>query len=97
MATFSLTQVYLEPAQKKALQQRAKAHGTKVAEEIRAAVTAYLQGVTPEELELLDSATREAEKHLKDMAEQLVAVNRKAQTVFDEMARLRGGYPEGWE
>ena len=40
MATLQLTQVYLEREQKKGLQARAKANGTKVAEEVRRAVDA---------------------------------------------------------
>lgn len=36
--------VYLEPMQKKALQQRSAKSGTSVAEEIRTAVDIYLQG-----------------------------------------------------
>ena len=64
MAVLQLTQVYLEPRQKAALQKRAKAKGTKVAEEIRKAIDAYLAGVTAEELELLDAATRAAKLQL---------------------------------
>lgn len=90
MTTRQLTQVYLEPAQKKALQVRAKAKGTKVSEEIRSAVDAYLAGVTPEELELLDKASREAEKELGAMVRTLDATNRKLDAVFAELGRIRG-------
>jgi hypothetical protein len=86
-----LTQVYLEPSQKKALQARAKSRGTKLAEEVRQAVDAYLAGVTPDELALLDYATREAEKHLDAMARKLDATNRKLDSVFAQMQRLRRG------
>ena len=54
MATMELTQVYLERGQKKGLQARARANGTKVAEEVRRAVDAYLSsGISPEDLRLL--------------------------------------------
>jgi len=52
-----LTQTYLDAAHKKALQAKARAHGTKLAEEVRRAVDAYLSGVSPEELRLLDEGS----------------------------------------
>lgn len=90
-----LTNIHLRPAQKRALQQRAKAHGTNVAEEIRNAVDSYLAGMTAEEIQLLDVATRSAEAMLIEMQDMLEETNRKAGRIFQEMARLRGGYPEG--
>jgi hypothetical protein len=89
MAIRQLTQVYLEPGQKKALQKRAKTKGTKVSEEIRNAVDAYLGGITPQELELLDFATRAAGKELAAMADTLEATNAKLDTVFAELERMR--------
>ena len=68
MPTLQLTQVYLERDQKKTLQARARANGTKVAEEVRRAVDAYLAGVSPEDLRLLDTGTRKAAEHLSEMA-----------------------------
>jgi hypothetical protein len=62
------TQVYLEREQKQALQALAAARGTKVAEEVRRAVDAYVTGVSPEELRLLDAGTRCAGEHLQAMA-----------------------------
>ena len=50
MVTMELTQVYLERDHKKGLQAKAKANGTKVAEEVRRAVDAYLSGISPEDL-----------------------------------------------
>jgi hypothetical protein len=91
MTSLTLTQVYLEPEQKRALQERAKARGTKLAEEIRSAVDAYLAGVTAEELELLDAATREAKTHLDAMLARLDEANRKLDAVFAERERLRSG------
>jgi hypothetical protein len=93
MATLQLTQVYLEPRQKAALQKRAKAKGTKVAEEIRKAVDAYLAGVTAEELELLDAATRTAKLHLDAMAAELDGVNRRVDAALEEMDRIRAESP----
>ena len=93
MATLQLTQVYLEPRQKAALQRRAKAKGTKVAEEIRKAVDAYLAGVTAEELELLDAATRAAKLDLDQMAADLERVNRRVDAKLAEMDRVRAESP----
>jgi hypothetical protein len=93
MPTLQLTQVYLEPRQKAALQKRAKAKGTKVAEEIRKAVDAYLAGVTAEELELLDAATRTAKVQLDEMAAELEGVNRRVDAALDEMDRIRAESP----
>ncbi|HLB15667.1 MAG TPA: hypothetical protein VJM14_12105 [Burkholderiales bacterium] len=93
MATLQLTQVYLEPRQKAALQRRAKAKGTKVAEEIRKAVDAYLAGVTAEELELLDAATRAAKVDLDQMAADLERVNRRVDAALAEMDRVRAESP----
>jgi len=93
MATLQLTQVYLEPRQKAALQRRAKAKGTKVAEEIRKAVDAYLAGVTAEELELLDAATRTAKVQLDEMVAELDGVNRRVDAALEEMDRIRAESP----
>jgi hypothetical protein len=82
-----LTQIYLDRAQKSALQRRARARGTKLAEEVRNAVDAYLAGVGPEELKLLDQATARAQKDLTAMAERLDATNRRLDELF---ARLDG-------
>lgn len=93
MATMELTQVYLEPKQKKALQKRARAKGTKLAEEVRSAVDAYLAGLTAEELVMLDAATREAQRHLDAMAAELDRVNKKIDSTLAEMDRLRARSP----
>ena len=93
MATLRLTQVYLAPGQKAALQRKAKQKGTKVAEEIRSAVEVYLTGATAEDLKLLDAATREARKHLDAMVEDLDAMNAKLDAAFAEMEKIRGRSP----
>ena len=89
MAGRQLTQVYLDAEQKAALQKKAKEKGTKVAEEIRSAVDAYLAGVTPEELALLDMASRAAAEELESMCRALDATNAKLDTVFAELERMR--------
>lgn len=89
MASLVLTQIYLEPGQKAALQKKAKAKGTKVAEEVRHAVDAYLAGISAEELELLDAATLEAKRHLDAMATELDGVNARLDKTLSELNKLR--------
>ena len=86
-----LTNFHLRRGQKRALKERAKAKGTNVAEEIRNAIDAYLGRVTPEALELLDVATKQAERTIGEMTEMLDATNRRADLIFSELERLRGG------
>lgn len=70
--------VYLEPMQKKALQQRSAKSGTSVAEEIRSAVDIYLYGeVTADELKALDIASQRAEASIKRMITQLKNINKR--------------------
>jgi predicted DNA-binding protein len=88
MANMELTQIYLERDQKKRLQAMARANGTKVAEEVRRAVDAYLSGISPEDLRLLDEGTRKAARQLKEMAEDLDRVNARLDESF---AQLSGG------
>ena len=87
MATLQLTQVYLERDQKKGLQARAKANGTKVAEEVRRAVDAYLAGISPGDLALLDTGTRKAQQHLAEMADELDRVNARLDAAFAQLDR----------
>jgi len=87
MSSLQLTQIYLKREQKKRLQARAKANGTKVTEEVRRAIDAYLAGVSPEELKLLDIGTRRAEKHLAEMAGELDRVNAKLDAAFAQLDR----------
>jgi hypothetical protein len=84
-----LIQVYLEPEQKKALQARARAHGTKVAEEIRRAVDAYLAGVSPDELKLLDEGSRKAAGHLTEMAQELDRINARLDEAYADLLQHR--------
>jgi len=87
MPTLQLTQIYLERDQKKGLQAKAKANGTKVAEEVRRAVDAYLAGISPEDLRLLDEGTRKAQRHLAEMATELDRVNAKLDSAFARLDR----------
>ena len=87
MANLQLTQVYLERDQKKGLQARAKANGTKVAEEVRRAVDAYLAGISPEDLRLLDTGTRKAAAHLSEMAAELDRVTSRLDAAFAQLDR----------
>ncbi len=88
MATRQLTQVYLDPGQKQALQNQAKKRGTKLSEQIRLAVDAYVSGITREDLELLDEASKAAEKELQAMSEELDRTNKKLDRVFREMNKI---------
>ncbi|MGH8469015.1 MAG: hypothetical protein ACREX3_21070 [Gammaproteobacteria bacterium] len=89
MATMQSMMIYVAPEQRKALQRRAKEQGTKVAEEIRHAIDAYLAGISKEELALLDTATREAAKHIQAMTERLAVTNKRLDAVFAELERMR--------
>ena len=89
MTTLQLTQIYLEREQKKGLQARAKANGTKVAEEVRRAVDAYLSGIGPEDLQLLDAGTRKAAQQLAEMAQELDRINARLDAAFAELAHKR--------
>jgi len=89
MTSLQLTQIYLERKQKDALRARAKANGTKVAEEVRRAVDAYLAGISPEDLHLLDEGTRKAERHLSEMADDLDRVNARLDVAFARLDRQR--------
>ncbi len=70
--------VYLDPMQKKALQQRSAKSGTSVAKEIRSAVDIYLHDeVTAEELKALDVVSQRAEASIKKMVTMLKDINRR--------------------
>ncbi|MGH8534428.1 MAG: hypothetical protein ACREV1_17360 [Gammaproteobacteria bacterium] len=89
MATMQSMMIYVAPEQRKALQKRAKEQGTKVAEEIRHAIDAYLAGLSKEELALLDAAAREAARHIQAMTERLEGTNKRLDAVFAELERMR--------
>ncbi|MCC6535542.1 MAG: hypothetical protein IT531_23570 [Burkholderiales bacterium] len=85
------TMVYLTPQQKQGLELRAQERGTKVAAEIRNAIDAYLAGITPQELEMLDVATRRAEQDIKEMIAMVDATNARIAKRHAAMQRLRRG------
>jgi Ribbon-helix-helix protein, copG family len=84
-----LTQVYLEPAQKKALSARARQTGRKSSDLVREAVDALLLGVSPDELRQLDEATRRAAGDLQATVEVLDANARAHAEFIAEMSALR--------
>jgi hypothetical protein len=86
----TLTQVYLETAQKKALAAQARKSGRKSSDLMREAVDALLLGVNAQELKELDVATRRAADDIDAM---LVLLDRNARehaAFMREMRRLRG-------
>lgn len=82
---------HLGRAQNRALRERARRRGTRVADELRSAVDSYLCGAQSETLELLDAATARAESALRDMNVLLEATNRRADMAFAELDRIRKG------
>jgi predicted DNA-binding protein len=85
----ALTQVYLEPLQKQSLAARAKEIGRKPSEAIRDAIDAYIAGVTVDDLKLLDVATKQAEKDLKEMVKLLDAGQKRANSFFAEIEKIK--------
>jgi predicted DNA-binding protein len=85
----TLTQIYLEPEQKKSLAARAKEIGRKPSEAIRDAIDAYVAGVTIDDLKLLDVATQRAEKDLKEMVKVLDGGQKRAKTFFAEIEKIK--------
>ncbi len=84
-----LTQVYLEPKQKKALAAKAKATGRKSSDLVREAVDGLLLGVSPVELAQLDEATRRAEADIKAMVKALDANAKSHKAFMAEITKLR--------
>ena len=90
----ALTQVYLEPEQKKSLAARAKEIGRKPSEAIRDAIDAYVAGVTIDDLKLLDVATKKAEKDIKEMVKLLDAGQKRANAFFAEIEKIKAASPQ---
>jgi hypothetical protein len=84
-----LTQVYLEPKQKKDLAARAKASGRKTSDLLREAVDSLLLGVNPGDLRQLDLASRRAQQDVTAMVKALDANARDHKSFLAELARLR--------
>jgi hypothetical protein len=86
MTTMTLTQVYLEPVQKKALTKQAKSSGKSVSELMRDAVDAALLGVTTDDLKSLEAASKSAKADIDAMLTTLQA-NSEAHASF--MAQIK--------
>lgn len=84
-----LTQVYLEPAQKKALSGQAKKAGQSVSELMREAVDAAIAGVTLDELKTLDEGTRKAQTDLRFMVAELKANASEHSAFMREINKLQ--------
>jgi hypothetical protein len=87
--TLVLTQVYLEPTQKKALAAEAKRRGRKPSDLMREAVDAMVLGVNVHELQQLDAATKRAKADLDAIVATLDANARQHRDFMAEFARLR--------
>lgn len=89
MSSMVLTQVYLEPAQKKALTSQAKRSGRKVSELMRDAVDAAIAGVTLEEIQTLDMGTQRAQTEISAMLGQLKENSGEHTAFMREMSKLQ--------
>jgi hypothetical protein len=89
MKAMQSTMVYLTQEQKTGLAKRAQERKTKVAAEIRSAVDAYLAGVTPQELEMLDAATRRAQQEIDGMLKIADEILAGHAAFLREMRKLR--------
>jgi hypothetical protein len=89
MKAMQSTMVYLTQEQKTGLARRAQQRKTKVAAEIRSAVDAYLAGVSPQDLELLDAATRRAKEEIDAMLKTADAILASHAAFLREMRKLR--------
>lgn len=87
--TMEGTLVYLTKEQKKQLSAKARERGTKVAAEIRRAVDVYLMGISPEEMELLDDATRRAKEDIDAMIAALRRSNDRSDHIFAQIRKLQ--------
>ena len=93
MKAMQSTMIYLTPEQKTGLARRARQRNSKVAAEIRSAVDAYLAGVTPQELELLDAASCRAKEEIDAMlrtADEIVAGHARFLRQMRALRRERG-------
>lgn len=93
MAVLALTNVYLDAEQKKALTKRARLKGTNLSVEVRNAVDSYLAGVTVDELQMLDAATRQAGEHIDEMNAVLDAGLKRSESFFREIEAVKAAGP----
>jgi hypothetical protein len=89
MANLALTNVYLESDQKKALSRKAKSNGTNLSVEVRHAVDTYLAGVSVDELNLLDAATKQAKSDIDEMNALLDNAQKRADKFFRDIAAVK--------
>ena len=89
-----LTNVYLEPGQRKFLEKQAKANGSNLSVEMRSAVELYKAGVSKPDLELLDLATRRAKEDLDAINATLDAGQRPAELFFTQIESIKAGTPK---
>jgi hypothetical protein len=85
----TLTSVYLDPQQKKALSAQARKTGRKSSELLREAVDALLAGVSAEELRQLDAASRRAEADIAEMVATLDRNAREHRRFLAQIEKLR--------
>lgn len=89
MSSMVLTQVYLEPLQKKALSGHAKKTGRSVSEIMRDAVDAAIAGVTTDDLKTLDQGTQRAQTDIQFMLGELKANSGEHASFMREIAKLQ--------
>jgi hypothetical protein len=86
-----LTNLYLEPGQRKFLEKLAKTNGTNLSVEARSAIDLYKTGVTLPDLELLDLATRKTKEDLDAINATLDNGERRAELFFAQIASIKAG------
>ncbi len=84
-----LTNIYLEPAQRKALQARAKRNRTSLSVEARKAIEAYNAGISVDELRLLDEATRKVSQEFDEMIAVLDAGAARSKRFFSAIEKIK--------
>jgi hypothetical protein len=89
-----LTNLYLEPGQRKFLEKQAKTNGTNLSSEARAAIDLYKAGVSLGDLELLDLATARAKADLDAINATLDGGQRRAELFFAQIASIKAGSPQ---
>lgn len=89
MSSMVLTQVYLEPLQKKALSGHAKKTGRSVSEIMRDAVDAAIAGVTTDDLKTLDQGTQRAQTDIQFILGELKANSGEHASFMREIAKLQ--------
>lgn len=86
----TLTNLYLEDSQRAFLARRAKAAKTNLSIEARRAIDAFKNGISIEELDLFDAATKQAANDIAAMNEILDKGLARSESFFEEIAQLKG-------